>query len=98
MSWCLFCGRRPWEIIYPPLQMKYHHCEHLRMCLFVCPYVLNHMKGLMIQHPNKVRPELVLLKTKVNNDQNLNYLFAFGEILIISVTFIERFVHLPQVS
>ena len=54
------------------------------MCLFVCPYVLNHMTGLMIQHPNKVRPELVLLKIKVNNDQKLISLFACGEILIIS--------------
>ena len=77
--------------MYPPLQMKYHHYENLRMCLFVCPYVLNDMKGLMIQHPNKVQPELVLLKTKVNNDQNLNYLFAFGEILIISPSFLSLF-------
>ena len=47
--------------------------------------------GLMRQHPNKVQPELVLLKTKVNNDQNLNYLFACGEILIISPSFLSLF-------
>ena len=49
------------------------------------------MTGLMIQHSNKVRPELVLLKTKVNNDQTLNYLFACGEILIISLSFLFLF-------